>query len=68
MSASWDPDREESGFLGIQEFQRNVDSLRGGLTRSRENARIRERVGQMSPDEIQAALSDLDKKSDEREQ
>jgi hypothetical protein len=54
--------------LGIQEFQRNVDSLQGGLTRSRENVRIHERVGQMSQEKIQAALSDLEKKSDEREQ
>jgi hypothetical protein len=60
MSASWDPDREESGFLGIAEFQRNVDSLRGGLSRSRENALIRERMSKMSQAEIQAALSDLD--------
>jgi hypothetical protein len=67
MSASWDPDREESGVLGIDEFKRNVDSLRGGLSRSRENALIRERMAGMSEAEIQAALSDLDKR-DENEQ
>jgi hypothetical protein len=60
MTASWDPERRESGFLGIDKFQRNMDSLREVLLRWRENALIRERVSKMSQAEIQAALSGLD--------
>ena len=34
MSASWDDDREGSG-LGVDEFQKNVGSLREGLSRTK---------------------------------
>lgn len=34
MSASWDDDREGSG-LGVDEFQKNVESLKDGLSRTK---------------------------------
>ena len=43
MSASWDEDREGS-FWGWDEFQRNVDNVKQGLGRSRENAVLRDRL------------------------
>lgn len=43
MSASWDPEREGS-VLGTDEFARNVDNIKGGLSRSRENAQVREQI------------------------
>jgi len=43
MSASWDPEREGS-ILGTDEFSRNIDNIKGGLSRSRENAQIREQI------------------------
>ena len=43
MSASWDPEREGS-VLGTDEFTRNVDNIKGGLSRSRENAQVREQI------------------------
>ena len=43
MSASWDPDREGS-LLGTDEFAQNVDNIKSGLSRSRENALLREKV------------------------
>lgn len=65
MSASWDPDREGSA-LGTEEFQRNVNSLRQGLRRSRENALIRERMAGMPEEEIEAAVRELDKRDERR--
>jgi hypothetical protein len=67
MSASWDPDREEeSGLLGFNEFQNNLDSLRDGLSRSRENALLRERMAGMSEADIRAALKDLEKRDEQQ--
>lgn len=43
MSASWDPEREGS-ILGTDEFSRNIDNIKGGLSRSRENAEVREKI------------------------
>jgi hypothetical protein len=43
MSASWDPEREGS-VLGTDEFSRNIDNIKGGLTRSRDNAQVREQI------------------------
>lgn len=61
MSASWDPDREGS-FLGQEELQKNVQTIRDGLSRSRDNAVVREKMARLSEEEIQAALKDLDKR------
>lgn len=53
MSASWDPDREGS-LLGTDEFSQNVDNIRSGLSRSRENVVLRERMASsaFSDDEL----------------
>lgn len=61
MSASWDED-EEGSLLGVEEFTSNLDSLKGGLSRSRENLITREKMAGMSEAEIQAALRDLEKR------
>ena len=66
MSTSWDPDREESG-LGFDEFQKNVGILGEGLSRSRENALLRERMAGMSESDIQAAVKDLDTRDKNKE-
>ena len=43
MSASWDEDREGS-LLGTEEFSRNVGNIKDGLSRSGENAQVREQI------------------------
>jgi len=43
MSASWDAEREGS-ILGTDEFSRNIENIKGGLTRSKENAEVREQI------------------------
>mmetsp|Transcript_28446 Transcript_28446/g.77049 ORF Transcript_28446/g.77049 Transcript_28446/m.77049 type:complete len:278 (+) Transcript_28446:310-1143(+) len=43
MSASWDPEREGTA-LGTDEFSRNVDNIKAGLGRSRDNAQVREQM------------------------
>mmetsp|Transcript_123488 Transcript_123488/g.357059 ORF Transcript_123488/g.357059 Transcript_123488/m.357059 type:complete len:261 (+) Transcript_123488:68-850(+) len=62
MSASWDPDREGS-FLGTEEFSKNVDNIKTGLSRSRENARLRDRMDEFSP----AELSNMEQKQAAKE-
>ena len=59
MSASWDPDREGS-TLGLDEFSKNVDNVKTGLSRSRENARLRD---QMDDASTQAQLAAFDRKA-----
>lgn len=53
MSASWDPDREGS-FLGLDEFSKNVENIKTGLSRSRENAILRDKMDEFSATEIAA--------------
>jgi Photosynthesis affected mutant 68 len=43
MSASWDDDREGS-LLGTEEFSQNVENIKTGLSRSRENAILRDKM------------------------
>lgn len=43
MSASWDADREGT-LLGTEEFSRNVGNIKDGLSRSGENAQVREQI------------------------
>ena len=57
MSASWDEDREGS-FWGFDEFQRNVENVKDGLGRSKENAILRDRL-----QTGQVRLEDLEKGS-----
>ncbi len=74
MSASWDPEREGS-VLGTDEFSRNIDNIKGGLSRSRENAQTREqimveenRARQMAPKEKKPKTTSLaDKLGEELE-
>ena len=61
MSASWDPEREGS-VLGVEEFQRNMGNIKQGLGRSRDDALLREKMAGLSETEIQAALSDLERR------
>jgi len=66
MSASWDPEVEGS-TLGIDEFKSNVDSLKSGLQRSRENLVTREKMAGLSEEEVQNAIRALDKKEKKEE-
>lgn len=61
FSTSWDEDRE-GDMLGLEEAKRNLDNVRDGLGRSRENAIIRENMSGLSEAEIQRAIADLDKR------
>lgn len=61
MSASWDDDREGSD-LGVDEFQKNVESLKDGLSRTKENALLREKLAGLSEDEIQRAIDDQERR------
>jgi len=67
MSTSWDPDREGSA-LGGDEFGKNVDSIKAGLSRSRENAVLRDKMYDYSPEEIDnAAVAAASSKRDKEE-
>jgi hypothetical protein len=59
MSASWDP---EGDLLGTEEFSRNLDNIREGLGRSRENALLRDKMESLSGEELQRAMDDLERK------
>ena len=61
FSTSWDEDREGS-FLGFDEVSKNLDNVRAGLSRGRENAFTRDKIASMSEDEIERAIADLDKR------
>jgi hypothetical protein len=61
MSASWDPDREGS-FWGWDEFQLNIQNVKDGLQRSRTNAILRDKMSNISENEMQAAIQDLDQR------
>jgi len=47
MSASWDPE-EEGSSLGVDEFKTNVDNIKEGLQRSRQNEMFRDRMQSIS--------------------
>jgi len=63
MSASWDEDREGS-FWGFDEFQRNVDNIKEGLQRSKDNAVLRDKLNGSSTSkaEVTQALQDLERR------
>mmetsp|Transcript_611 Transcript_611/g.1134 ORF Transcript_611/g.1134 Transcript_611/m.1134 type:complete len:299 (-) Transcript_611:152-1048(-) len=63
MSASWDPDREGS-FFGTEEFSQNIDNIKTGLARSRENAILRDKMetGVISQEELEKAMAKETKK------
>jgi len=59
MSASWDPDGPEGSVLGFDEFKANVGNLQDGLARSKENFKLRDKMANMSGEELSKALEDL---------
>jgi len=61
VSSSWDDDRDGS-VLGVDEFQKNVGSLRDGLSRTKENAVLREKMMGLSEEEIQRAIDGQEKR------
>ena len=65
ISASWDPDLEGSA-LGVDEFKNNVQNLKDGLARSRENAILREKTEGLSDEEIKQALRDLERREENK--
>lgn len=68
MSASWDDDREGEGGLGIDEFNKNVGNLREGLSRTKENALLREKMAGLSETEIQRAIDDQERRGKAKKQ
>ena len=62
MSASWDDEREGEGGLGVEEFKKNVGSLKEGLSRTKENAILREKMAGLSEKEIQRAIDDAERR------
>merc|ERR1712045_368743 len=65
LSASWDPEVEGSK-IGLEEFKSNIDSLKNGLQRSRENLIAREKMKSLSNEEIDRAINALNKKETKR--
>ena len=63
MSASWDDEREGEGGLGLEEFKKNVGSLKEGLSRTKENAILREKMAGLSEKEIQRAIDDAERRN-----
>ena len=63
MSASWDDEREGEGGLGVEEFKKNVGSLKEGLSRTKENAILREKMAGLSEKEIQRAIDDAERRN-----
>ena len=61
MSASWDEDREGS-FWGFDEFKRNLDNIKDGLQRSKDNAILRDKLSTSSEGEVAQALQDLERR------
>jgi hypothetical protein len=51
MSTSWDEDRDGS-VLGTDEFSKNLDNIKEGLSRTKENAVLRDKMYDYSPEEI----------------
>ena len=63
MSASWDSEREGS-VLGTEEFATNLDSIKQGLQRSKDNMLLREKMAGLPEEEIEAAIKALDKREE----
>ena len=61
ISASWDEDREGS-FLGTDEFKKNIGSIQDGLSRSKDNLLLREKMAGLGESEIESAISDMDRR------
>lgn len=63
MSTSWDPDRQGS-LLGTDEFSRNLDNVKEGLSRSRDNAVLRDKLA--TDTDMQRALNKLDQEESKK--
>mmetsp|Transcript_15619 Transcript_15619/g.23666 ORF Transcript_15619/g.23666 Transcript_15619/m.23666 type:complete len:259 (+) Transcript_15619:99-875(+) len=61
FSTSWDEDRE-GDILGLEEAKRNLDNVKEGLGRSRENALLRDKIAGISEPEIDRAIADLNRR------
>ena len=61
ISASWDDDQKGSA-LGVDEFKKNVGSLKEGLQRTKENQLLRERMIGLPEEEIEMAVKDLERR------
>ena len=48
--------------MGVDEFQKNVGSLKDGLARTKENAILREKMAGLGEDEIQRAIDDQERR------
>lgn len=66
FSTSWDEDREGS-LMGLDEAQKNLDNVKAGLGRSRENLVVREQIANLSEREIETAISDLNRRDAAKE-
>ena len=53
--------------MGVDEFSKNVDNIKTGLSRSRENAILRDRIDEFSPAEI-ANLERMESAKEKRQQ
>jgi len=63
ISASWDSDKSGSA-LGVDEFRKNVGNIKDGLSRSKENALLRDRMEGMPENEIKRAVKDMDRRDE----
>lgn len=61
ISASWDDDREGSA-LGLDEFKKNIGNIQDGLSRSKENLVLREKMAGLPESEIASAIDALDRR------
>jgi len=61
VSTSWDDDREGS-VLGGDEFQKNLGSIQAGLSRTKENTLLREKMAGLSEAEIQRAIDGAERR------
>ena len=65
MSAFWDEDREGSS-IGFDEFKKNLNSIQGGLRRTRKNTILREKMRGIPENEIESAIDSLDKREEKK--
>ena len=48
--------------MGTDEFKKNLGSIQDGLSRSKENLVLREKMAGLAESEIETAISDLDRR------
>lgn len=67
MSASWDPETEGS-TLGLSEFNTNINNIKDGLRRSRENELLREKMKRIPREELEGSVKRLEEKEKKMEE